>query len=216
MSSAIVATIARLSFPSSICGSKRPDIYDEDIPLAAGGTERCYECNGWDTAENGPKVGTQAILATCDGWMIERGDGAFLPTVGKFCESRVETITDADLIGHQIQYDVLFEDECNRLVPKFTYPDTGYSSCDTDYFDDTVAHLTAGRVLSQDGDYRFCHQWRQARRLGIRDWRRLQRKVKGSIDDRTSCINAIYSRWVRFDTPVRLPRLDGKLMENRR
>lgn len=192
------------------------DICDEDVPLAAGGTEKRYECNGWDTTENGPKVGTQAILATCDGWMIERGDGALLLTVGKFRESRVETITDADLIGHQIQYDVLFEDECNRLVPKFTYPDTGYSSCDTDYFEDTAAQLTAGRVLSQDGDYRFCHQWRQARRLGIRDWRRLQQKVKGSIDDRTSGINAIYSRWVRFETPVRLPRLDGKLMENRR
>ena len=99
---------------------------------------------------------------------------------------------------------------------EFTYPDTGYSSCDTDYFEDTAAQLTAGRVLSQDGDYRFCHQWRQARRLGKRDWLRLQQKVKGSIDDRTSGINAIYSRWVRFKTTVRLPRLNGKLMKNRR
>lgn len=192
------------------------DICDEDVPLATGGTEKRYECNGWDTTENGPKVGTQAILASCDGWMIERGDGALLLTVGKFRESRVETLTDADLIGHQIQYDVLFEDECNRLVPKFTYPDTGYSSCDTDYFEDTAAQLTAGRVLSQDGDYRFCHQWRQARRLGKRDWLRLQQKVKGSIDVRVSGLNAIYSRWVRLETPVRLPRLNGKLMENRR
>jgi hypothetical protein len=192
------------------------DICDEDIPLAAGGTEKRYECSGWDTTENGPKVGTNAILASCDGWMCERGDGALLLTVGKFRESRVETLSDADLIGHQIQYDVLFEDECNRLVPKFTYPDTGYSTCDTDYFEDTAAQLTAGRVLSQEGDYKFCQQWRQARRLGKRDWLRVQQKVKGSIDVRLSGLNAIYSRWVRLSSPIRLPRLDGKVIENRK
>jgi len=192
------------------------DICDENVPRASGGTEKRYECNGWDTTENGPKVGTQAILATCDGWMIERGDGALLLTVGKFRESRVETLTDADLIGHQVQYDVLFEDECNKLVPKFTYPDTGYSTCDTDAFEDTEAQLEAGRVLSQDGDYRFCHQWRQARRLGIRDWRRARQKVRGSIDARLSGVNAVYSRWIRFNTPVRLPRLNGKIIEDRK
>ncbi len=192
------------------------NVCDEDIPRGSGGTEKRYETNIWDTTENGPKVGTNAILASCDGWMCERGDGALLLTVGKFRESRVETLTDADLIGHQIQYDVLFEDECNRLVPKFTYPDTGYSSCDTDYFEDTAAQLEAARVLSQTGDYRACQQWRQARRLGKRDWERLRQKVKGSIDVRLSGLNAIYSRWVRLSSPIRLPRLDGKLFENRR
>jgi hypothetical protein len=191
------------------------DICDEDVPLAGGGTEKRYECNGFDTTENGPKVGTNAILATCDGWMCERGDGALLLTVGKFRESRVETLTDADIIGHQIQYDVLFEDECNRLVPKFTYPETAYSTCDTDFFEDTAAQLEAGRVLAQEGDYGWCHQWRQARRLGKRDWLRFLQKVKGSIDVRSSGLNSVYSRWVRLSTPNRLPRLDGKLVENR-
>ncbi|NTF69369.1 hypothetical protein G6L81_15810 [Agrobacterium rhizogenes] len=192
------------------------NICDEDVPLNGGGSEKRYECNGFDTTENGPKVGTNSILATCDGWMCERGDGALLLTVGKFRESRVATLSDADIIGHQIGYDVLFEDECNRLVPKFTYPQTAYSTCDTDYFEDTAAQLEAGRVLSQEADYGWCHQWRQARRLGKRDWLRIQQKVKGSIDVRMSGINAIYSRWVRLDTPIRLPRLDGKLVENRR
>jgi hypothetical protein len=192
------------------------DICDEDVPLDGGGVEKRYECNGFDTTENGPKVGTNSILATCDGWMCERGDGALLLTVGKFRESRVSTLSDADIIGHQIGYDVLFEDEINRLVPKFTYPETAYSTCDTDYFEDTSAQIEAGRVLAQEADYGWCHKWRQARRLGKRDWLRIQQKVKGSIDVRMSGINAIYSRWVRLDTPVRLPRLDGKLMENRR
>ncbi|APG91161.1 hypothetical protein [Sinorhizobium americanum] len=192
------------------------NICDEDVALAAGGTEKRYETNGWDTTENGPKAATNAILASCDGWICERGDGALLFTVGKFRESRVATLTDADLVGHQIQYDVLFEDEVNKLIPKFTYPAIDYATSDTDSFEDVDAQLVAGRVLAQEADYSWCHQWRQARRLGIRDWRRLQQKVSGSLDVRLSGINAVYSRWVRLQTPFSIPRLDGKLIENRK
>lgn len=192
------------------------DVCDEDVPLDGGGTEKRYECNGFDTTENDPKVATNAILAACDGWICERGDGALLFIVGKFREKYVTTITDADLVGHQIQYDVLFEDEINRLVPKFTYPAVDYATSDTDFFEDTAAQLIAGRVLSSDADYGWCHQWRQARRLGIRDWRRLQEKVSGALDLRLSAINAVYTRWVRLQTPLSLPRLSGKLVENRK
>lgn len=156
------------------------------------------------------------MLASCDGHLVARGDGARILTVGKFRESRCATVTDRDIVGHQIQYDVLFEDECNRLIPKFTYPATDYTTSDTDYFEDVDAQIEAGRVLAQEADYQWVHQWRQARRLGKRDWLRLQQKVKGSIDVRLSGINAVYARWVRLETPNRLPRLDGKLIENRR
>ncbi len=192
------------------------DICDEDVPLAGGGTEKRYQCNGYDTTENGPKSGLNAMLASCDAHLVARGDGARILTVGKFRESRCVTLSDADIVGHSIQYDVLFEDECNRLIPKFTYPATDYTTSDTDYFEDTAAQIEAGRVLAQEAEYQWVHQWRQARRLGKRDWLRLQQKVKGSIDVRLSGINAVYSRWVRLETPSRLPRLNGKLVENRR
>jgi len=192
------------------------DICDEDVPLAAGGTEKRYECNGSDTTENGPKAGLNAILASCDGHLVARGDGARILTVGKFRESRCVTLYDRDIVGHSIQYDVLFEDEINRLVPKFTYPATAYSTCDTDYFEDVDAQVSAGRILSEEANYQWVHQWRQARRLGLRDWKRLRQKVKGSIDVRFSGINSVYARWVRLDAPLRLPRLNGKLVENRR
>ncbi|MGV1864509.1 hypothetical protein [Rhizobium sp. VS19-DR96] len=192
------------------------NICDEDVPLAGGGTEKRYECNGFDTTENAPKVGTNAILGACDGWLCERGDGALLLTVGKFREDRVGILSDGDIVGHQIQYNQLFEDEINRLVPKFTYPATDYTTSDTDFFEDTAAQLEAGRVLAEEADYQWVHQWRQARRLGKREWLRLQQKVKGSIDVRLSGINAVYSRWIRLETPNRMPRLNGKLIENRK
>lgn len=192
------------------------DVCDELVPLKGGGYERRYECNGFDTTENDPKAATNAILASCDGWICERGDGTLPFIVGKFREKYVTTLTDADLVGHQVEYGVLFEDECNRLIPKFCYPEIGYATSDTDFFEDTGAQITAGRVLAQDANYQWVQQWRQARRLGIRDWRRLQEKVSGQINVRLSGINSIYSRWVRLNTPMMLPRLNGKLVENRK
>ena len=192
------------------------DICDEDVPTAAGGTEKRYECNGWDTAENGPKAGLAAILATCDGWICERGDGAIIPKVGKFRETYVEILDEDDIVGHNIQYDVLFEDEVNRLVPKFTYPDNEYTTTSTDYFEDIAAQTRAGRVLAQEAEYKWCQQWRQCRRLGKRDWLKLQQKIRGTLDIRLSGINAAYSRWIRLRTPNRFPKLDGLLIENKK
>ncbi|WP_409457291.1 hypothetical protein [Rhizobium sp.] len=192
------------------------DICDELIPIKGGGFERRYESGGFDTTENDPKAGTNALLAACDGWICERGDGALQFIVGKYREKYVTTITDADITGHQIEYDVLFEDECNRLVPKFTYPEIGYATSDADFFEDTDAQIVAGRVLAQDAIYQWVQQWRQARRLGIRDWRRLQQKVSGTLNIRLSGINSVYSRWVRMNTPLSLPRLNGKVVENRK
>ncbi|WP_320188235.1 hypothetical protein RMS29_001540 [Agrobacterium rosae] len=192
------------------------DICDEAVPLASGGTEPRYQCNGTDTTENGPKAGLNAMLATCDGHLVQRGDGARILTVGKFRESRCAVLTDRDIVGHNIQYDVLFEEECNRLIPKFTYPATDYATSDTDFFEDTEAQLDAGRVLAEEAEYQWCHRWRQARRLGLRDWRRIREKIKGSIDVRLSGVNAVYMRWSRLETPNRLPRLNGKVIENRR
>ena len=120
------------------------DICDENVPLNGGGVEKRYECNGHETAENSPKVATNAILAACDGWICERGDGALLFTVGKFRESRCGSLTDADIVGHQIQHDVLPEDEVNQLVPRFTYPATDYTTSDTDFFEDVPAQVAYG------------------------------------------------------------------------
>ncbi len=98
------------------------NVCDELVTLSGGGTERRYQCSGWDTTEREPKVGTNALLATCDGWLAERGDGALLLVTGKFRETRVVTLSEDDIVGHQVAYDTLFEEEINRLVPKFNYP----------------------------------------------------------------------------------------------
>jgi hypothetical protein len=192
------------------------DICDEDVPLAAGGTEKRYQSNIWDTTENDPKAVLNALLAACDGHLVMRGDGTEILTVGKFRESRCATLTDEDILGYRVEGGVLPEDEINRLVPTLNYPATGYTTTDTDYYEDVDAQIEAGRVMSAQADYGAVQQWRQARRLGIREWRRYQEKIRGTLNIGLCGINAAYARWVRVLAPIRLPKLYGDLIENRR
>lgn len=192
------------------------DVCDEGVALAIGGTEKRYTCGGFDTTEHGPKSATNAILATMDGWMCTRGDGAVLIVAGKFREKYCTTLTDADIIGYVTQHDVLFDDEINQLTPVFNYPATDYSSTNTDFFEDTAAQIEAGRALPEEGHYDWCTQWRQARRLGKRDWQRIRQKKQGQIFANLSGINAVYKPWTRLQTPVMIPGLNGKVIANRK
>lgn len=192
------------------------DVCDEDVAKASGGTEKRYECNGFDSAERDPKAGTNAILATMDGWMADRGDGALLIVAGKVREKYIVEITDSDILGRDISNDVLFDEEVNRVIAKFTYPDTDFTTSDVDYWQDDDAVAIAGRVLPQDFDYLFVQQWRQARRLGRRDYLRLREKISGQIDLRFTAINAVYVPWIRVNAPIMMPSLTGKLINNRR
>ncbi|WP_312795538.1 hypothetical protein [Tianweitania sp.] len=192
------------------------DVCDELVACADGSTERRYTCAGWDTTENGPKGGTNAILASFDGWMAERGDGAILVVAGKFREKYVTTLTDADITGARIENDVLPDEEVNRLTPKFNYPDTGYTTQDADFWEDVDAQNAIGRIMPDEADYRFVTKWRQARRLSWREFRRVRQKQRGQIYSAISGINAVWNRWVRLQAPKRLPRLNNVLVENRR
>lgn len=79
-----------------------------------------------------------------------------------------------------------------------------------------LGQIVPTRLLAQEANYQWVQQWRQARRLGKRDWLRLQQKVTGQINVRLSGINSVYSRWVKLDAPKMLPRLDGAIVENRK
>jgi hypothetical protein len=192
------------------------DVCDEDVGTAAGGTRKRYQCSGYDTTEHGPKSSTNAILASFDGWMCTRGDGAVLIVAGQWREKYCATLTDSDIVGYDKQNDVLPDDEINRFTPKFNYPATNYTTTDTDFFEDTAAQIKAGRVLAEEGHYDFVTEWRQARALGKRDWIRMQQKVSGKLYVGLTGINAAYAPWIKLETPVMIPSLNGKVMSNRK
>lgn len=190
------------------------DVCDELVSLASGGTEKRYESSLVNTTENGPKAFTNALLAAMDGWMCTRGDGAVLVVAGKFREKYCATLTDDEIVGYQRHTNVLFDEEVNQLTPKFNYPATGYSSTNTDFFEDSAAQIVAGRVLPQTANYDAVTAWRQARRLGKRDWVRLQQKETGQLYVNLGGLNAVYAPWARIQSNA-YKALDGKVISNR-
>src|SRR5690606_806966 len=144
----------------------------------------------WGTTETDPRAVRNSILAACDGWTCERGDGATLLIVGKFRDELVGEVTDDDIAGYFLRNGVPFADDINRLVPKFTYPATDFTTTDTDFFEDQTEQMRAGRLLSQEADYGWVQQWQQARRLGWRDWKRSQQRKSGALELRLSGVNA--------------------------
>jgi hypothetical protein len=206
---AILPVVARWKEEADIC--------DEPVPRAIGGSEPRYEANLWATTETDPVAIVNSYLAACDGHLVEHGDGTLVLTVGKFREALVETLyADTDMTGHFIRYDIGEEDEINRLVPKFVYDATDYTDAVADYFESIPDQQKVGRVLSQENELSAVQKFRQARRLTKREWLRIQQKKSGSFDLRLSAINCAYARWSRIVSTVRMPRMNGVVIENRR
>lgn len=189
------------------------DVCDEQVARKGGGVEDRYQCGGWNTTESDPDVTRQAILASMDGKTIERGDGALLVWAGKFYEP-VVTLTGKDIIGFYLPTELPNEQNCNYLQVTLTYPDAGYTTTETDPFEDVDDQVARGRKFAATGSYAWVPQWRQARRLGKREFYRLRNPVRGSLELRLSGLNAMFERYIRVQANG-ISRLNGIVIENR-
>lgn len=186
---------------------------DEAIPLAAGGTVRRYQMGGWGTADLDPKAVRVAILATMDGWICERGDGALLIQVGKFVEPDV-ILTDDDIAGFYVQSEIPDEESINFLAITFTSPANDYAQVESDPYEDVDDQIARGRRYDATLELTWVQGNSQARRLGKREFARATQTLRGSLELRLSGINAVYSRWVRVQSNV-IPGMSDVLIENR-
>lgn len=189
------------------------DICDEAVALNEGGTIPRYELNGWGTGENDPKSILAQMLATCDGHLVDRGDGTAVLKVGKFRESSI-TITDDDIIGFYIQTDVPDEEIVNRLNVSYTSPDHKFSEVDADPLDDLEDQAARGAIRSQKFELVWAQSNALARRLAKREMYRLRRKLRGTLDIRLGALNLCYERWIYIDS-LMVPRLNGVWIETR-
>lgn len=190
------------------------DICDEAMPLKAGGTEKRYTCNFWgDTERHDPRAGRQAILQTCDGWMVERGDGTIVLRVGKYRTPTV-TLTDDDIAGWAWQSSPPNAERYELMSARYCSPDNGYSTVETDQRALDNGSLAADQRRVTSLDLAGVQSTGQASRLLKRETLRYAETVRGSLDLRLSALDALYERWIYLD--VSIPRLAGRVIENRR
>lgn len=205
---AILPVVNEWKHAASLCGDDVPV-----KPVSGGLTIKRYELGGFATSDNEQKAVLREMLNACDGWLVRRGDGSCVIRVGVFEASGVE-IGDADIIGFSYQKGVGDDEVINRLDLQFTSRDHDWTQIECDPWDWTADQTSRGHVRESTMDLKWVQDYRQARRIGKREFYRQKEPLRGSLDLYLSGINAAYERWIYINSD-RIPALSNRYIENR-
>lgn len=139
------------------------DLCDEDVPLAAGGTEKRYALDGVYRLDEEPREVLRRMLATCDAELVAFPDGTVGIRGGRFEEPTV-TLTDRDLIGAEYAQGNDKLAAFNRLTWTFTDEMNDFQVVQGDPWDDAEAQGT-GELLTRSLDLSMVQSHSQGRRL---------------------------------------------------
>lgn len=177
-----------------------------DAPVATViGSEQRYASSGWFQFDNKPEDIIGGILATCDGWLAESGDGALSITVGVYRAPTDAPITEKHIFGFALNYGQADESIVNQLEISFTDPASKYVSVQTEPWRDEDSISLTGIVRSQSLDLKWVQSNSQARRLADRAMQRLNPLMTGSFTTSLYGLRHLGKRWV----PVQYPFVSG-------
>jgi hypothetical protein len=190
------------------------DACDVAEALDGGGAEKRYRCGWNETTKTDPRAVLAQLLASCDGWIVDRGDGGIDIRVGTFEEPEI-VVTDDDIVGFDIAYGIPDEEVVNRLAVTFTNPDDKYTETEVDPFEDAADQTARGTVREHRFPLNYVQSPTQARRLGKREFARLTEPLRGTLDLRLDVLDACYARWIRVQSAT-IPQLADRVIENRK
>jgi hypothetical protein len=177
------------------------DLCDEQVAKADGTSEPRYNCHGWYKFDNKPEDVINPILATCDGWMAETGDGTLSLKVGVYRAPTV-TLTEKHVFGFSLNYGQPDEQVVNQLDITFTDPANNYVEVPTLSVRDENAISRSGANRPQPLSLTWVQSNPQARRLAYRAIQRLNPRLSGSFETTLYGLRAIGERWIRLQYPI--------------
>ncbi len=139
------------------------NLCDEDVPLAAEGSEKRYALDGTYRLDEEPREVLRRMLATCDAELVAFPDGTVGIRGGWFEEPRI-TLTDRDLIGAEYAQGNDKMAAFNRLTWTFTDELNDFQVVQGDPWDDAEAQAS-GELLTKSVDLSMVHSHSQRRRL---------------------------------------------------
>ncbi|WP_333571304.1 Hint domain-containing protein [Sphingomonas sp.] len=156
------------------------DVCDEPVPMKAGGTEPRYRSCVAHSHTDSHKQVRGAILATCDGWMAPRADGAYVVYAGRVYEPTVtigpEQIASFEWNGVGVDDDKAI----NEFVCTYISDQHDYASVETDAWTDEDDIAERGQLLSTTLDLPVPSHG-QIRRLAKREMARRNAVFRGTI-----------------------------------
>lgn len=165
-----------------------------------GGRPR-YNSAGWYQFDNSPENVVNKILATCDGWLGESGDGTLVLTVGVYRDPTDPPILAQHILGYSINFGIADESIINQLDVSYTNPNLAYVSDQIDAVRDEASISLTGIVRSKPLDLSWVQDPGQAALLGGRAMLRLNPKRSGTLVTTLYGMRYLGKRWVKIQFP---------------
>lgn len=160
-----------------------------------------YQSAGWYYFDNKPEDVINKILASCDGWMSEAGDGTLSLTVGVYREPTDPPLTENHIIFFRIDHGAADENLINQLDVSYTDPTRAYVTSTIDPIQDAESIAASGVVRAKRLDLSWVQSEEQAGRLGERALLRLNPAKSGTLTTTLSGLRYLGKRWVKVQYP---------------
>lgn len=177
------------------------DICDELVQKKNLDYEPRYACAGWFTYDTEPEKIIAAILASCDGWMTEDGEGALALTVGKYRAPADLEMGPECIIDFSWQDGIEDESVVNDMPFRYTSPAHKYKEAPGQAWRDEDDITDRGIVRSQTLDLTWVQSHSQGRRLVKRAMAKANARLRGAHSTTLYGLAFLGQRWVRLSYP---------------
>ena len=173
------------------------DVCDEAVTGETGGR---YEAGGVYLHSTAPADVIATLLACCDGWMTQDGEGAFTVQAGAYYEPTV-IIKDEHIVGLSRQFFVEDERAVNEMVVTFKDPAFDYSEVESDPIRNEEDIDARGEVRSQRLSFPWVQSNAQAQRLGKIALAKAGAPISGTVTTTLEGLKAFAERRIRIQAP---------------
>lgn len=187
------------------------NLCDELVAKKDGSFEPRYQSSSFWTFTNDPQDVLGPILAACDGWTSETGDGPLTIQVGVYSPPTV-TISDRHIHLFEINSGVIDEERVNELTLSFTSPKHKYAEVPGDPWRDDVDISETGKRRSQPLALINVQSHSQARRLAKRALLRLQAPLYGTFVCKLYALLVFGQRFINIQFSL-YPGLENAVVE---
>jgi hypothetical protein len=174
------------------------DDCDAATALKAGGTEPRYRC--WLTYRHDapPASVIKSYLASFDGWMAQRGDGALVIRSGRYYAPTV-SIAAENIVAYSVQRGNATDDVINALEPSFVSAAHAYSEQPVTQWSNAADIAARGRRIPQPFSLPQSPSPGQSSRIAKRVMSRNLAARRGWIQTDLSGFNALGERYINIE-----------------
>ena len=187
---------ARMAAPTLAFWTACANDAETTVPLKAGGTEPRYRSCVSHKHTDPHKQVLSALLNTCDGWIAQRADGAYVPRPGRYYAPTVTVGPDV-IVQYSVEEGIEDENALNDLKVTYISDSHDFNQVDTDDWTDEDDIETRGAVRSDSLENQVPSH-AQARRLAKRKMAKVMAPKRGTFLLTSQAEAVLTERYVRL------------------